>query len=155
MATRKKTRRKKRSPATRSSLGGRSLPRMSRSAKMEMMEGYSDSDLVGVRGAKQHQTNRAKLYSAAAKKDKRTLLALMAQKSKGLRKAPRGNAPDRYTITGRSSARGNPGSLVLTLAKTGSKTCAVRDAQRAKRWGYKNIKVYDDYARKSVKWNIK
>jgi hypothetical protein len=150
MATRKKTRKTKRS-----TLRGRALPRMSRAAKMEMMEGYSDEDLRGIRGAGAMQKRRAQLYSAAAKKDKRTLLALMAQKSRGLRKAPRGNAPDRYTITGRASSKGKPGSLVLTLAKTGSKTCAVRDAQRAQRWGYKSIKVYDDYAKKTIGWRAK
>ena len=123
---------------------------MSRAAKLEMMEGYSDEDLRGIRGAEKIQKRRAALYGAAAKKDKQTLLALMAQKSRNLRKAPRGNAPDRYTITGRASAKGKPGSLVLTLAKTGSKTCAVRDAERAKRWGYKNVRIYDDYGRKYI-----
>jgi len=150
MATRK--RRTKKKTATKKA---RRRPRMSRALAMEMMEGYADSDLQGIRGARKIQKDRRDLYEAAARGDKRTLSAIMAQKARGLSKRPRGNAPDRYTITGRASGRGKPGGLVLTLAKTGSKTCAIRDANRAARYGYKNIKIYDDYAKKTVAWRGK
>ncbi len=107
------------------------------------------------RGAVLSPAERKRFMSAAKRKSRGTMLALMAKKSRSLRKTPRGNAPDRYTISGRASAKGGPGGLVLVLAKTGSKTCAVRDANRARRWGYKNITIFDSYTKRKVGWRGK
>ena len=91
-------------------------------------------------------------YERAARKKKRgPLLAEMAKRSRKMRKLPRGNAPDRYTISAQSTKTGQS----RVLAQTGSKGCAVRDANRAHKWGYKYVKIIDGYTDRRVGWRGK
>jgi len=91
-------------------------------------------------------------YERAARKKKRgPLLAEMAKRSRKMRKLPRGNAPDRYTISAQTAKAGQS----RVLAQTGSKGCAVRDANRAHKWGYKYVKIIDGYTDRRVGWRGK
>ena len=92
-----------------------------------------------------------RLSRAAKKKQRGALMAEMTRHSRKLRKTPRGNSPDRYTVSAQASKTGT----FRVIAQTGSKGCAVRDANRAHKWGYKYVKIIDGYNNRRVGWRGK